>query len=138
MPRMTNTATDHVTNGIMKDVPPPPAGVGVHGQDAWNRAAGYLVPARLLAGADLPLLERYAKLIDYAAELEADIDANGAVADGRINPSLRMLSTVSTTIKSVCLALHIAPYSRLALTKAAKTAGSDSATRSPLAAKLRG
>lgn len=123
--------------GLLKTTPNPPRGLRAPGSDAWEHAVAYLVAAKLLTGADLALLERYCRLVDYAAELEVDIEANGAVLpDGKINPALRAHTTVTNAIKGAALSLHVAPYSRVPLVKSKREADAGDEEPSPLAKRL--
>jgi len=141
MPTTNQTARrltpETIAAGLLQKVPQPPRGLRAAGSDAWQHAAAYLTAAQLLTGADLALLERYCRLVDYAADLEADIDATGAILpDGRISPSLRAHATLVNTIKGAALSLHVAPYSRVPLTKSTREADTGDAEPTALAKRL--
>jgi P27 family predicted phage terminase small subunit len=134
---------DPYAKGLLTSIPPAPKGLKAHGKRAWQQAVGFLVPAKLATSGDLAILERYARTVDMACDLEDAIARNGLLTEtGAVNPAATMLVRVNGTLKALAVNLHLTPYSRAALTREVRLADADGMagedkSGSPIAAALK-
>jgi len=84
----------------------------------WLTGGEYLASRGLLATGDLPGLACYAAAVSRIRQLEEELATAGVIGpDGKPNPILAALNQANTPAKNWAVSLHLAPYSRLPLSR---------------------
>jgi hypothetical protein len=103
------------------DSPAPPPCLDQLAREVWVTAGEYLASSGLLGTGDLPGLACSATLVSRIHHLEEELQAIGRVGpDGKPSPLISAINRMNGAAKGWALGLHLARYSRLALSEGMK------------------
>ena len=101
---------------LLEKMPPPPAYLGKHAVDAWNRNGPVLIEMMLLTDADIELFATFCQAIHVMIVSSEDINENGMTiigARGRTrNPAIASFTGAVNAIRALSSEFGMTPSSR--------------------------
>lgn len=101
---------------VAGNCPPPPGGLGNHGEAEWNRVAPILHQRGLLGDDALATLESYARAVGLTRTYAAMMDAEGHVVQTergpQSHPAFKMLMGAMREARLPAAELHLTPQRR--------------------------
>jgi P27 family predicted phage terminase small subunit len=96
-------------------LPAPPAHLSSDAAKIWRSVVAYLGANGRLQAVDAGTVECYCMAVTRQRQLQAAIDANGVMSDGKLHPALKTVEATAATVRSAAHCLGLTPAARKAL-----------------------
>src|SRR5690242_5716629 len=96
-------------------MPPAPPHLSAEAAVLWDGVVAYLHTNGRLEAVDGAVIEGFCMAVCRQRALQAALDKEGVVTDGKLNPILRSSESVAASVKNFAITLGLTPSARKAL-----------------------